>query len=75
MFAKFLINVILPKKKKNIETAKSVIPTYRVSYVKDIIKYPSITIVRIPYTVISHKNERTIHRRKKILSIELWNID
>lgn len=74
MFAKFLINVILPKK-KNIETAKSVIPTYRVSYVKDIIKYPSVTIVRIPYTVISHKNERMIHRRKKILSIELWNID
>lgn len=75
MFAKFLINVILPKKKKNIETAKSVIPTYRVSYVKDIIKYPSVTIVRISYTVISHKNERMIHRRKKILSIELWNID
>ena len=60
MFAKFLIDVILPKKKKkkkNIKTAKSVIPNeYRVLRIR--LNILLLQLFVFPYTVISQQKRK-----------------
>ena len=79
MFAKFLIDVILPKKKKKKKKYQDSQKCYskRVSCVKDTIKYPSVAIVRISlYRDLSTKTKEWFIAIKKYYPSNIpWNID